>query len=203
MSKKFVLGTILFFILTGAFAAQVEVFAAIPFAISDEYDESPPSMSVGLGFGFTSLDKGESFGIMMNGVIDYHLLNGSFAPEFVSPVGYILNGVSPIGLDFLFGCTAVPLNTKYVTLPITIALHTRLAFNEGSTDMDLGIGGTVGANFWTKKVGIFIRGLVYLDFTRVRFNYGAPVESIKLSAFGVTPQVGVTIPLGKKPAATQ
>jgi hypothetical protein len=138
----------------------------------------------------------------MNAIVDYHLLDGSFAPEFVSPVGYPLNGVSPLGLDLLFGCTAVPLNTQRVTIPVTIAFHVRSAFLEKALELDLGIGGTVGVNFWTNKVGIFVRGLFYLDFSRIRFNYedSETVQTVKLSSFGITPQIGVTIPLGKKSA---
>jgi hypothetical protein len=198
MNKKFVLlGTIFFFLLTGAFAVQVDAFSAVPFAISDEYGETPSSIGVGVGFGFTSLDKDKSFGIMMNGIVYYKFLD--------FPAGSFVGGISPFGLDFIFGCTAVPLNTKIVSIPVTIAFHTRLAFLEGSTDLDMGIGGTVGVNFWTSKVGIFVRGLVYLDLTRVRFNYegSESVQTTKLSSFGATPQVGVTIPLGKKPATKQ
>jgi hypothetical protein len=203
MDKRFsLLAVVFFFIFSGAFAAQFEVFAATPIAIMDEYEQTPQSMGAGLGIGFTSMDKGESFGVMMNSIVYYHLLNmdsSVLRPE----------NMSPIGLDLTLGCTVLPLNTNHFTIPITLAFHTRVAFLDDATQFDFGAAGTLGFTIWGKQSGFFVRSLFYLDFTRVQlvyenFNYeeNFGFESIaRLSTFGFIPQIGFTIRLGKTPEA--
>lgn len=174
------------------------MFAAAPLAISDSLNATPQSMGAGAGFGFTSLDAGDSFGVMVNGAVYHHLLSESI-PFHIVDSGPLPQGVSPIGIDFALGCTVPLINTPRVSFPLTMAFHTRAALLEKTVQMDIGAVGQAGFTFWGKRTAFFIRANVYLDFSRILFDYGnfGLTQSAALSALGVMPEIGITIHLGK------
>jgi hypothetical protein len=201
MNKRFFVSIIVsLFLFSGVFAAQFEIFGAAPIAVSDEYDQTPQSLGAGLGIGFTSMDKGESFGVMMNGIVYHRLLNTRNVDSAPFP-----EEMSPVGLDFTFGAMVLPFDTKYLTIPITLAFHTRAALLDGVTQFDFGAAGTISFTFWSQRNGLFVRSLFYLDFSRVNvvhknFNFE---PKARLSSFGIIPQIGFTIRLGKTPEAKE
>jgi hypothetical protein len=148
------------------------------------------------------MDKGESFGVMMNSIVYYHLLNmdsSALRPE----------DMSPVGLDVTLGAMVLPINTHRFTIPVTLAFHTRATFLDDATQFDFGAAGTLGVTIWGKQSGFFIRSLFYLDFTRVQvvhenisFEKNLGFEPVaRLSTFGIIPEIGFTIRLGKTPVA--
>jgi hypothetical protein len=203
MNKRFSLLVVAFFFLfSGAFAAQFEIFPATPIVVADVYEQTPLAMGVGLGLGFTSMDKGESFGVMMNSIVYFHLPDTHIADSAPFP-----EDMYPVGLDFTFGATVLPIKTNRITFPVTLAFHTRAILREGITQFDFGAAGTAGVIIWGKQSGFFVRSLFYLDFTRVQLVYEnfsfeknlgfEPVA--RLSTFGIIPEIGFTIRLGKTP----
>jgi hypothetical protein len=204
MNKRFVLScTVFFFLFSGVFAAQLEIFPAFPIALSDAYGQTPSSLSGGLGIGLTSMDKSESFGITMRGIVSHRLLDMNNGVDSVP----LPEGMSPIGIDVALGTSVLVINTRYFAMPVTIAFHTRAAILEGATQFDFGIAGITGFTFWGKQQsGFFVRSVFYLDFTRVQFiyenftfekNLGFEPKA-RLSSFGIIPEIGFTIHLGKK-----
>ncbi|MDR3283891.1 MAG: hypothetical protein LBS97_01785 [Treponema sp.] len=204
MKKHFLLACLLLFTVFSAFAGRFDIFAAVPLVISDSYEQTPQSMAAGGGIAFSSLDAGETFGVIL-GIAAFHHLLAEQLPFTVIDSGPLPDSMTPWGVDFILGCTVPFINTKCVTFPVTIAFHTRAAFLDRATQMDIGIAGQGGLTFWGKKqkAAFFIRANVYLDFSRFLLSYDGPSfeRSALLNAFGVVPEIGLSIPLGKQKKA--
>jgi hypothetical protein len=200
-----VVGALLLFLSSNAFATQFEIFGAAPIAFSDVRNFQMSSVGGGLGIGFTSLNPGKSFGVTWNGIVYYDVTERIDAMHSGHSLPFPQNLV-PNGLDFSLGITLAHLKTSRVAFPLTLALHSQVALLDGTTQFDFGASGTFGVAFLGKRSSFFIRSLFYFDFSQVLWvhenitnkeeHFGFE-KGDKLRSFGIMPQIGFTIPLGK------
>jgi hypothetical protein len=191
--KKIITGLLLCACASTVFAKGFELYAAAPMVL-EEKDKSISSVGAGLGVGFTGLDAGDVFGVTVNGVVFYRAITESFFLE-TGP-----KSMEPLGVDFNLGCSVLPFDTRRLTLPVTIAFHANISLLEEGTQLDIGISGKLGFNFFaSSKLALFARSQFYMDFSRIRFMAaGKKIErQNQLNMFGIVPELGISIPLNK------